>query len=264
MSTELIVALVLIGLIAIGMLIQKPARRAMIRRLANLFVDVFEAHCAKEHTYQRGPFEAEDPKTQSFYQNQQAELESAHCQYLGDTENISLRPILPGGGYFQKHFISDNHELGISIFHLSAKQRGQEELVHGRSVTTFFNTGTVISSISVENDHQQLPDHIPSQMIYNVVPFELSINEFLEKHRKEVNLYLDNREDASVTLIPDLETGLRLANEKQRLLHDHIWDQGDPIDEAYIRKNLDPRFDAMVPEIKSEIDRLLDERDLRK
>lgn len=262
MDTELIVILVLFGLILVGMAIQKPARRAMIRKLARVFVEVFKAHCARQHDYQRGPFSIDDEQTQAFYTERQQQLEAIGFRHLGDTENISLRPILPNGGYFQRHFLSPDKSCSVSLFHLLARQRSHAELIHGIAATTFFDTGTVISSIAVENDQQQIPPNIPSQMIYNTVPFDIPANDFIERHQHEVDLYLEHRQGSATIDCTNLDDVLRLANDKQKMLHDHVWQQGDPISEDYIRQNIDPRFANIAPEIKKEIDLLIDEQKL--
>ena len=259
MSYDVIVGLTIIAVIIFGILFQKPARRAIIKKLARTFVDVCNAHFAKKHIYQRGAFNMSDDIRKNHYEPRGLALEAAHCSHVGDTENISLRPILPGGGYFQKHFVDSHNQHAISIFHLASKQGRKHAIIRGLSISTNFNTGTVLSSVAVENNQLEFPVDIPSQIIFNHIPFDDSVDEFLRKHQHEVDLYLDNNDASQSEAVRDLDDCLRFANEKQGLMHDHVWKSGDPITHEYIAQHIDPRFKELVPDIKLEVDRILEE-----
>ncbi len=262
MNFDLFVGLTIISIIVIGVLFRKPIHDSVIRKLAKAFIDVYIAHSAKKHIYQRGAYAINKETTKEFYEKRQAALEAASCRHVGDTENISLRPVLPNGGYFQRHFVSADNEMSISVFHLSMKQKRQEDLVHGMSASTAFNTGTIISSVATEKDNHQLPSDIPSQLIFNAIPFETPVDEFIKKHQHEVDLYLENREGSEINPVNDIDGCINLANEKQLLIHEHTTKSGDPIGEQHIRQSIDPRFADYVPEIKKEVHRQLEERDL--
>ena len=261
MTFDVIVGLTIIGIIVFGVLLQKPARRAVVRKLAKTFVDVCNAHYAKKHVYQRGSFEMPDDATKLFYENGNASFSQANCTHAGDTENISLRPILLGGGYYQQHYIHAHHQTGFSLFHITTKHKRHTTVIRGMSASTFFNTGTVITSVAVENDQLDFPSNVPSQIIFNSVSFDTPISEFISKHQREVDLYLDNREGSACESIRDLDDCIRFANEKQLLMHDHVWKSGSPLDLEYIAQNIDPRFRDLAPDIKREVDRLISEQE---
>ena len=259
MTYDVIVGLTIIAIIIFGVLFQKPARRAIIKKLARTFVDVCNAHFAKQHIYQRGAFAMPDDNCKLHYEERGQALRNAGCTEVGDTENISLRPILPGGGYFQKHFVDAHHEHAICIFHLNSKQGRKTISIRGQSISTFFNTGTVLSSIAVEHNQLEFPVDIPSQIIFNHIPFDDSVDDFLRKHQHEVELYLDNNQGSQIEPIRDFDDCLHFANEKQAMMHEHVWKTGDPISQEYIAQHIDPRFRELVPDIKLEVDRLLEE-----
>ncbi|NRA37093.1 MAG: hypothetical protein HRU15_03045 [Planctomycetes bacterium] len=261
MTPEIFFSVLIIGILAFAFLFHKPMKARLVRKVAKAFVDVFCAHCAKQHTYQRGAYAIEQDESKAFYEKRQLALEASGCRHIGDSENISMRTVLPGGGMFQKHFVNGAEDTSFSLTHLFAKQGKRSELIHALSATTYFNTGTVISSIASSNDPRNTSENIPTQLMINYVSFEVSVDDFLQKHQREVNLYLDNRENSQCERCHDMESVLRLANDKQKLLHDHIWSQGDPISIQHLRANLDPRMHYLITDIKIEVDRLLVERE---
>lgn len=260
MSPEIIFSVIVLAVLAAGFLSRKPMRAALVRKVARSFVDVFCAHYAQRHIYQRGVFAVGNKDTEIFYNERQILLEACDCRHVGDTENISMRPVLPGGGMFQKYFVNARADTCISLIHIFAKKGKRSELIHAIGATTYFNTGTVISSVASDNDVLNgSAENMPSQIIINYLPFDMNCQDFLQKHAHEVDLYLDNREGSSCEVAEDMESILRFANEKQKLIHDHIWSQGDLVSEDHLRAHLDQRMHPMVADIKREVDRLLAE-----